>query len=248
MLDFNPRENCLSEKTILITGAGDGIGKQAAISFSKLGATCILLGRTVSKLEKTYDEITDANCTQPAIIPLDMNGATPKHYADMAQTIQSEYGKLDGCLHNASLLGNLCPFSEIKSSEWQDVMQVNVTATAEMTKALLGVLGLSNSASVVFTTSSVGRKGRAFWGTYSISKFATEGMMQVLAEEYQRSNIRFNCINPGATRTEMRAKAYPAEDPLTLKAPEDIMPLYLYLMSDESVNENGQSFDCQPKR
>ena len=239
--------DALKDKVILITGAGSGIGKQAAITFSSYGATCILLGRRVDMLEQTYDEITALGYSEPSILPLDMQGATTKHYQQMAQTIVHEYGRLDGCLHNASQLGNLCQFKDIESQQWNDVLKVNVTATAQMTQALLSPLSLANSASIVFTSSSVGRKGRAFWGSYSVSKFATEGMMQVLADEYKSSSMRFNCINPGATRTEMRAKAYPAEDPLTLKTAEDIMPTYVYLMSDESKNENGQSFDCQPK-
>jgi NAD(P)-dependent dehydrogenase (short-subunit alcohol dehydrogenase family) len=247
MLNFKPENDALLDKIILITGAGDGIGKQAAISYAQVGATCILLGRTTEKLEKTYDEIIAAGGKEPAIIPLDMRGATPQNYKDMALTIQNEYGRLDGCLHNASVLGNLCPFAEIKSDEWDEVLKVNVTATAQMTQALLPVLKLADNGSVIFTSSGVGRTGRAFWGTYAVSKFATEGLMQTLADEYKNQSIRFNCINPGATRTDMRAKAYPAEDAATLKTPQQIMPLYMYLMSDESVDVNGQSLDCQPK-
>ena len=234
----------LDNKIILITGAGDGIGKQAAQTFAQNGATCILLGKTVSKLEATYDSIMEAGGLEPAIIPLDMKGATPKHYTDMNASIMSEYGQLDGCLHNASVLGNLCPFSEIKPDEWQEVMQVNVNAAAFMTQALIPALKEAKHASVLFTSSGVGRQGRAFWGTYAVSKFATEGMMQVLADEYKNSSIRFNCINPGATRTAMRAKAFPAEDASTLKTPADIMPTYTYLLSDDSLDINGETIAC----
>lgn len=245
MFEFTYDSATLKDKTILITGAGDGIGKQAAITYAACGARCILLGRTVSKLEAVYDSIMEKNCKQPAIIPLDMKGATLQNYHDMANTIISEYGLLDGCLHNASVLGELSPFSQIKQSEWDEVLKVNVTATAQITQALIPCLSLSPSASVVFTSSGVGRTGRAFWGAYSVSKFATEGMMQVLADEYKHSPLRFNCINPGATRTSMRTKAYPAENPDNLKTPEEIMPLYVYLMSNASATENGNSFNCQ---
>ncbi|RDV26040.1 YciK family oxidoreductase [Alteromonas aestuariivivens] len=247
MNQYQAPEGLLTNRTILISGAGDGIGAEAAKTFASHGASCILLGRTVSKLEKVYDEIISAGGPEPAIVPLDLNGATPKHYQDMARTIEDQFGCLDGVLHNASLLGELCPFEEIKPEEWQQVMQVNVSAAAYMTQALMGVLRKSADASVVFTTSSVGRVGRAFWGTYSVSKFATEGMMQVLAAEYTNRNVRFNCINPGATRTQMRAKAFPAEDATKLKTPAEIMPLYLYLMGPDSKGVNGQSLDCQPK-
>lgn len=247
MNQYQAPATLLSGRTILITGAGDGIGAQAAKTFAAHGATCILLGRTVSKLEAVYDEIVAAGHPEPAIVPLDLKGATPKHYRDMTQTIVDQFGCLDGVLHNASLLGHLSPFADIEEQEWNDVMQVNVTAAAMMTQALIPALKKAPNASVIFTSSGVGRKGRSFWGTYAVSKFATEGMMQVLAAEYVNGTIRINCINPGATRTDMRAKAFPAEDPETLKTAADIMPTYLYLMGDDSIGVNGQSLDCQPK-
>ncbi len=247
MNNYQAPQDLLEGKVILITGAGDGIGAEAAKTFASHGAECILLGRTVAKLEKVYDDIVAAGGKEPSIVPLDLKGATPEHYKGMADTIADPYGKLDGVLHNASVLGHLSVFKDIPVDEWQEVMQINVNAAMYMTQALLPVLEKSPSASVVFTTSSVGRKGRSFWGTYAVSKFATEGMMEVLADEYKNKSIRFNCINPGATRTAMRASAFPAEDPETLKTPADIMPLYLYLMGDESAEVNGASMDCQPK-
>lgn len=247
MLNFSPRPNSLESKIILVTGAGDGIGRAAALSYAELGATVILLGRTVKKLESVYDEIVQKGHPEPAIVPLDMKGATQKHYQDMASTIQNQFGKLDGLLLNASILGHLEPFKQISEKMYDEVMQVNVKSQFLITQALLEVLQLAPNASVIFTSSSVGSKGRAFWGTYAISKFATEGMMQVLADEYSNANLRFNCINPGGTRTTMRAKAFPAEDPKTLKTPQEIMPLYLYLMSDESLKETGKTFVAQPK-
>jgi len=246
-VDYSVSSDSLKEKVILVTGAGDGIGKQAALSFAQHGATVILLGRTVKKLEQTYDEIEAAGYLQPAIIPLDMKGASKQNYLDMADTIEQQFGKLDGVLHNASLLGVISPFDQIGEDTFDDVMQVNVKAQFLMTQALLPVLHKSDDARIVFTSSTVGHSGRAFWGAYSISKFATEGMMQILADELSDSNIKVNAINPGATRTGMRAKAYPAEDTELLKTPLDIMPLYLYLMSPEGSEVNGQCIDAQPK-
>ncbi len=246
-LFFQSHEQSLAGKIILITGAGDGIGKEAAITYANCGATVILLGRTVKKLEDVYDAILASKGPEPSIVPLDMTGATLQHYEGMAETILAEYGKLDGVLFNASVLGNLCPFGQIKEKEFNEVMQVNVRSQFLMTKALLPIVKKSDATSVVFTTSSVGRQGRAFWGAYAISKFATEGMMQTLADEYKNSSIRFNCINPGGTRTNMRAKAFPAEDPTTLKTASQIMATYVYLMSDVSRGVNGESLDCQPK-
>lgn len=247
MNDYHAPKDLLNKKVILITGAGDGIGKQAALTYSQYGATCILLGKTVSKLESVYDEIVANGGAEPAIVPLDLQGATPEHYAGMAGTIGDQFGKLDGVLLNAGALGHLSRFADISPEEWQKVMQINLNSSVYMMQALLPVLARAEQASVILTSSSVGKKGRAFWGTYAVSKFATEGLMQVLADEYKNSSIRFNCINPGATRTAMRASAFPAEQPETLKTPEEIMPLYLYLMGNDSLSVNGQSLDCQPK-
>lgn len=244
--DFDiPQNTDLNNKTILVTGAGDGIGKAASIAFAKSGATVILLGRTVKKLEEVYDEIMKEGGSEPAIVPLDLNGATQRHYQEMAATIESQFGKLDGVLHNASLLGDLQPFAQITETQFNEVMQVNLNSTFLMTQALLPALKKAPLASVVFTSSGVGSQGRAYWGTYSISKFATEGMMQTLADEYSNSTLRFNCINPGATRTQMRAKAFPAEDRDTLKTPEDLMPLYQFLMADDSQSVSGKTIKAQ---
>ena len=223
-LDFIPGDNELDHKVILVTGAGDGIGKTAAITFAKHGAEVILLGKTVKKLEAVYDEIVNAGFKEPSIIPLDMKGATVQNYKDMAATIESEYGKLDGILNNASMLNSLNPVEHIYEDAFDKVMNVNFKATFFMTQALIPVLKKAENGSVIFTSSGVGKKGRAFWGEYAFSKFATEGLMQVMADEYEHTALRVNCINPGATKTKMRAKAYPAENKDQLKTPEQIMP------------------------
>jgi len=246
-VDYQVSTDALKNKVILVTGAGDGIGKQAALHYAQYGATVILLGRTVAKLEAVYDEIEMAGYPTPAIVPLDLKGATKQHYIDMAETIQGQFGKLDGLLHNAGLLGMLSPFEQFEEAIFDEVMQINVKAQFLMTQALLPVLQRSNDARIIFTTSTVGHIGRAFWGAYSISKFATEGMMQTLAHEMEGSTVKVNAINPGGTHTRMRAQAFPAEDISLLKSPRDIMPLYIYLMAPESIEVNGQCIDAQPK-
>lgn len=235
----------LAGKVILVTGAGDGIGKQAALTFASAGASVILLGRTVKKLEAVYDQIVSAGGPEPAIVPLDMKGASKTHYQAMCTTIIEQFGRLDGLLQNASLLGVLSPFEHIDLASWNDIMQVNVTAQFMMTQALMPALKRAKQASIVFTSSGVGRKGKAFWGPYAVSKFATEGLAQVMADEYDGTSIRVNVINPGATRTAMRSKAYPAEDASKLKTPAELMPLYVYLMSDDAIAVNGQSLNAQ---
>ncbi|MDA7745817.1 YciK family oxidoreductase [Psychromonas sp.] len=244
-MDYIAPNNLLVNKTILITGAGDGIGKALAIKCASLGANVILLGKTVKKLESVYDQIEALNRQSAAILPVDLKGATEEHYRDLADTVEHEFGKLDALVHNASQLGVLSPFKQVESKMWEEVMQVNLNAPFLLTKYLIPVLEKAEHASVIFTTSGVGNKGRAYWGPYSVSKFATEGMMQVVADEYEESSLRFNAINPGATKTAMRASAFPAEDTRLLKTPEQVLDTYLYLLGDESVGITGQRFNAQ---
>ncbi len=248
MLDYQAPNDLLKEKVILVTGAGDGIGKQAALSYAACGATVILLGRTTKKLEAVYDQIESLGYPQAAIVPLNLDTAAEHDYIELANTIETEFGRLDGILHNASILGDRTPLANFEPSTFEQVMRINVTAAFLLNQALIPLLQKAPKASIIFTTSSVGRKAKAYWGAYAVSKFATEAMMQLLADELENiSNIRVNAINPGGTRTNMRAHAYPAEDPNTLKPPLDIMPLYLYLMGNDSADVNGQSLDAQPK-
>jgi len=245
---YKALSGALQNKIILVSGAGDGIGKAASLAYARCGATVILLGKTQAKLEEVYDLIEKENLPQPALCPFDLKNNDAQAYKHIATMIEENFGRLDGLLHNAGLLGSKNSIETYKSQQWSEVMQVNVTSAFLLTQALLPCLKKSPSASVVFTSSGVGRQGRAYWGAYAVSKFATEGLMETLADELEgTTQIRVNCINPGATRTRMRAAAYPAEDPQTLKSPEDITDLYLYLMDDASKGETGCSFDAQPK-
>lgn len=246
-LKFENHKQCLQNKTILVTGAGDGIGKAVALDAARYGAEVILLGKTTAKLEAVYDEIIalSDNVVQPAIIPMDLAGATQQNFRDMAASIEDTFTALDGVVHCAGQLGSIMPFEQFPKEMIEKVMLVNATAPFVLMQSLLPVLKKSANGSVIFTSSSVGRKGRAFWGPYAVSKFATEGMMQVLADEYDNTSMRFNCINPGATATKMRRNAYPAEDPTSLKRPSDISPVYIYLLSEQSQDINGQSIDAQ---
>ncbi len=246
MFEYNAPQDLLKDRVILITGAGDGIGRAAAKTMASHGATVIIAGRTTKKLEELYDEIEKSGAPQPAIIPINLEGALPHDYEELAATIETEFGRLDGLLHNAGQLGVLTPIESYDPSIWNQVMQVNINAPFMLTQAMIPLLRLSEDASILFTSSSVGRKGRAYWGAYSVSKFATEGLMQTLADELEStSKIRVNCVNPGATRTNMRATAFPGENPYTLAGPDEIMPVYLYLLGPDSKEINGQSLNAQ---
>lgn len=248
MLDYTPSNTLLTDRIILVTGAGDGIGKAAAKSFAAHGATIVLLGRTIAKLEAVYDEIEQAGHPQPAIYPMNLEGATPNDYENLAQVLIEKFGKLDGLLHNAGILGSLTPIEHYSVEQWYKIMQVNLNAPFLLTKACLKVLKQATDASIIFTSANVGRTGKAYWGAYSAAYFGIEGLMQVLADELEtNTTIRVNSIDPGAVQTKIRTDAYPGEDPNILPMPADIMPLYLYLIGPDSIKVNGQALTVAAK-
>jgi len=239
-------DDLLRDRIILITGASDGIGKALALHAAALGAQVILHGRNVKKLEIVYDELEAIEgAPRPSIAVIDLASANSESYTSLANSIEQEFDRLDGLVLNAGILGDRFSIEQYDAVLWQRVMHVNVTAAFAMTQVLLPLLHKSDDASVIFTSSGVGRIGRAFWGAYAVSKFATEGLSQVLADENRKGNLRSNCINPGGTRTGMRLAAYPAEDRDKLKRPEDILAPYIYLLGPDSKGVTGQSIDAQ---
>ncbi len=242
-MEYEAGPDLLAGKAILVTGAGDGIGKTAAMSYARHGATVILLGRTVSKLENLYDEIIATGLNEPGIVPMDLATASAADIQEMSAVIEKQYGRLDGLLHNAAILGDRIPVEHYDLNQWARVMQVNFNAVVLLTQLLLPLLKVPASSSIVFTSSGVGVTPRAYWGAYSVSKYAMEGFAKLLADELENTaNIRVNILNPGATRTSMRAAAYPGENPGTVKTPDELMGLYLYLMGPDSKDENGRTF------
>jgi len=243
---YRPDPDLLHGKTVVVTGAGDGIGRAAALAYAAHRATVILLGRTESTLEQVYDTIEAAGGPRPALVALDLATATEDNVVQLATGLAQEFPHLDGLLHNASILGERRPVESASYAAWQSVMQVNVNAQFLLTRHLLPLLQAAPSASVVFTSSGVGRVGKAYWGAYAVSKFATEGFMQVLASELENtSGIRVNSLNPGPTNTAMRRAAYPGERPSDNPAPEEIMATYLFLMGDDSAGITGQAFNAR---
>lgn len=237
---WQPPSDCLAGQVVLVTGAGDGIGRAAAKTFALHGAHVVLLGRTRSKLEAVFDWIEAHTDTQPVIVPMDLEQMNDDSADALYNAISDTYGRLDGILHNASLLGPKVPIAHYPTHEWQRVIMVNSTAPFILTKSLLSLLDARPRAAVVFTASGVARKGRAYWGAYAVSKFAQEGLMETLADELaQTSSIVTASINPGGTRTSMRAAAYPAENPDTVPMPETHMDLYLYLFAEAPKTLHG---------
>lgn len=243
--DYRPNPDLLQGKSILVTGAGDGIGRAAALAYAAHGASVVLLGRTESKLEAVYDAIEAAGGAKPGLAVLDLASATESDVMQLVGELVREFPHLDGLLHNASILGERRPIESAGYGAWQEVMQVNVNAQFLLTRYLLPMLQAAPAASIIFTSSGVGRAGRAYWGAYAVSKFATEGFMQVLASELKNTSaVRVNSLNPGATNTAMRRTAYPGERPTDNPSPEDIMPTYLFLMGDDSAGITGEAFNA----
>jgi NAD(P)-dependent dehydrogenase (short-subunit alcohol dehydrogenase family) len=249
---FDPRTHVarpdeLAGRVIAITGASSGIGRAVALACAKFGATVILIGRNARKLETVHGEIEAAGGPEPTIAVLDLEKALASDYDQLASAVSERFGRLDGLLHNAGLLGTLSPIEHYDVPTWCRVMHVNVTAAFALTQVLIPALKQSQDASVLFTTSSVGRRGRAYWGAYAVSKFATEGFMQILASEVEDiTSIRVNSLNPGRARTMMRRQAYPAEDINTLPLPETLTGPYIALLGPASRGITGETFDAQP--
>lgn len=239
---YEPAADLLGGRVILVTGAGDGLGKTAALALANHGATVVLLGRKVKPLERVYDAIEQAGGPQPAIYPLNLEGAVPQDYEELAKRLGESLGRLDGLLHNAAQLGTLTPMRLYEPEIWARVMQVNVNAAFLLTRACLDLLMAADDASVVFSSDRVGRQGRAYWGAYGVSKFACEGMMQILADEHDgTSPVRVNSLDPGAVRTSGYLAAYPGLDPNSLPLPKTVMPWYLWLLGPDSRGVTGQA-------
>ena len=248
---FDPRRHVpapqeFAGRVVLVTGATGGIGRAVALALAQSGAEVILLGRSVKKLEGLHAEIQQLGAPEASIVPLDLEKALAADYEAVAAAIEQRYGRLDGLLHNAALLGTLTPIEQYEVPTFMRVMHVNVTAAFVLTQHLLPLLKKSADARVLFTSSGVGTRGRAYWGAYAVSKFAVEGLTQVLAPELENtSTVRVNIIDPGKVRTSMRRQAYPSEDQQTLPLPESLTAPYLALLGPASRGVTGQRFQAQ---
>jgi len=244
--DFIPQAALLEGRTILITGAGSGLGRALSLECARAGAHVILCGRSAAKLNAIYDEIEALKAGQPAIAVLDLAAATAVDYDALARTINEEFGKLDGLVHAAGLLGDRTPLEQYDVPTWCKVLHVNLTAPFILTQVLLPALRKSADASVIFVSSGVVKRARPFWGAYAVSKAGLESVRAMWFEELEgEPNIRINSVNPGRMRTAMRAAAYPAEDPNTVPTPQSVTGPFLYLLSERGRGIDGQFIDAQ---
>jgi len=254
--DFDPRRITLAAdelrgRVIAITGSTAGLGRALALECARRGAEVVLMGRNIKKLETVHTEIaalrsaSGAPAAEAVIAPLDLGKAVADDFDAIAHSLLQRWGRLDGLVHNAAILGVLGPIEEYDVPTWMKVMHVNLTAPFALTQVLLPVLRASTDASVLCLSSAVGRRGRAYWGAYAVSKFGLEGLMQVLADELEKTTVRVNSLNPGRARTQMRRQAYPSEAAETLPLPESLTAPMIALLGPQARGVSGRAFDAQ---
>jgi len=239
-INYKVKGGELEDKVILVTGANRGFGLAITMDLAKAGATVIMLGRDLGSLEYAYDAVVDAGYKEPILYPLDLEGATPENYQELQDDILDKFKKLDGLIHNAAILGTQMPIDQYDIKLWYTTLQINLSAPFMLTQFLIPALMKSDDARILFLSSTVGRKARAYWGAYSVSKFGIEGFAKTLSEELEKTQITVNTINPGKIRTEMRRTAYPAEDASTVPKPEEKSPVIVYLLSNKGSKINGE--------
>jgi NAD(P)-dependent dehydrogenase (short-subunit alcohol dehydrogenase family) len=243
--DFAPHPHSLRDRVVLITGATGGLGRASALAAVQAGARVVLLARKVPLLEKLYDEILALGQAEPAIYPLTLEGATPRDYETLADTLESEYGRLDGIVHAAAHLAGLMPAAEIKPEEWMRTLHVNLSAPYLLTQACQPLLVRADDASVVFVLDDPIRTSRAFWGGYGVAKAGLESLVSILHREWENGPIRVHALLPAPMRTALRRMAYFGENTMLIATPQIAAESVVYLLSPAALPLRGQILDLR---
>lgn len=244
--NYRAPKDLLKDRVILVTGAGQGIGRIAALEYAAHGATVILHGRKVDKLESVYDEIELGGAAQAAIFPLDLEKAEEKDFEIVVQAIKAQLGRLDGILHNAAFIPNLAPLESQTLDQWLVMLRVNLVAPISLTRACLPLLKTSPDACVIMTSDTHGHYPAAYWGGFAVAKAGVEALIKIQAEEWEMyTNLRINALIPGSVHTSQRTKTHPGETKYGLTNPKDLMSTYLYLMGPASKGVSGKIVFCQ---
>lgn len=245
--NYQPQPDCLKGRVILVTGAGSGLGREAAIAYARHGATVALLGRNEKKLDPIYDEILAIGGPEPAMFPFDLEAADDSGFERLAGTISYHLKRLDGILHSAASFFQLTPLNQQTLTQWNTLLKVNLAAPYALTRACLPMLEASPDASVIFTGETHGLHPAAYWGGYAVSKSGLEALATIFSQELERlPNIRINILIPGPVNSPLRRKTHPGEDPDQLPQPADLLPWYLWLMGPDSRDVRGKTIECTP--
>jgi NAD(P)-dependent dehydrogenase (short-subunit alcohol dehydrogenase family) len=236
----------LDGRVVLITGAGGGLGRTLALACAKSGATVVLHGRLVRKLEALYDEIIAAGYPEPTILPLDLATAKAEDFGNVASALQEQHRRIDAIVHTAVQLGSLGPIEHQAFDAWLANLRVNLLAPFGLTRSLLSLLRASPDASVVFTLDTHGEEPKAYWGAYAVAKAGLSALLTILADEWESAPmLRINGVVPGPMRSPLRAQSHPGDDNSRLPPPEAFVPLYLYLLDGQPKAESGSIIDAQ---
>jgi NAD(P)-dependent dehydrogenase (short-subunit alcohol dehydrogenase family) len=242
---YQPRSDLLTGRVILITGAGRGIGRVAALTLAAHGATVILHGRDVAKLESVYDQIDAAGGPQPTILPLDLATARDRDFENMALAIESQLKRLDGILHNAAQLTGPAPLDNQTLEEWLLLLRVNLAAPFALTRACSYLLRAASDASVIFTSETHALEPAAYWGGFAVAKSGLTALVKIQAQEWEGlANLRVNLLVPGPVDSPQRQQTHPGEPRASRPRPEALMPVYLYLIGPDSRGVTGQAVYC----
>lgn len=235
----------LRDRVVLVTGATGGLGRATSLAAAAAGATVVLSGRKVRALEAVYDEIERLGGPQPAVYPMDLAGATPRDYADLAASIERECGRLDSIVHAAAHFDGLQPFDQQKPEEWTRTQQVNVTAPFQITQACMPLLRRADDSVIVFVLDDPVRTGKAFWGGYGVAKHALAGLASIVHEETENSRVRTHALLPGPMRTVLRRAAYYGEDTLVHPEPEHAARFVVWLLGSDAASLRGKTLDLR---
>ncbi len=234
---YSAAEQLLKDRIILITGASRGIGKAVALECARLGATLLLVAKDLKRLENAYDEIVALRAPQPAILNIDLENAGADDYRTMAQSIEQEYGRLDGLLHNAGRVGGLTPLQQIDLSTWSRLITLHIHAPFLLSRACIPLLKNSLDPTILFT---VDETNKAYWGAYGVGKYGQISLLQILADELDGDQkIRVNGVYPGKVRTDLRTHNYPGINPKEFSAPESVTAPFIYFLGPDSAGVTG---------
>jgi NAD(P)-dependent dehydrogenase (short-subunit alcohol dehydrogenase family) len=243
--DWRAADGYLRERVVLVAGAAGGLGHASALAAARAGAGVILLGRRIARLEKIYDEIAALGLTPPAIYPLDLAGATPRDYANLAETVEREYGRLDGIVHAAAHFPGLQPAADIEADDWLRALQVNLSAPFLLTQACLPLLQHTQDASVVFVLDDPLRTGKAYWGGYGVAKRGLAGLVSILGQEWESTPVRAHALLPAPMRTALRHAAYYGEDAQNVPLPDASAEAIVYLLGADGAAARAQVLDLR---